>query len=185
MPLGSKFKPGDRVQWLDEDLEGVVTGVDAGRILVRTMDGFEITASPDSIVHIPERISFPVPPEALASASDPDPKPGPSQRRDKRARYGPAMEVDLHIEKLHPNPEKLNTHSLLDVQLETARGQLEFAMRKRIQKIVFIHGVGEGVLKAELRTLFRRYEGLQVRDADFRIYGQGATEVFIPQDVFG
>ena len=73
---------------------------------------------------------------------------------------------------------------ILDRQLDTARGQLEFAMRKRIQRVVFIHGVGQGVLKAELRTLFRRYEGVRYGDADYRKYGQGATEVYIPQSSF-
>ena len=68
--------------------------------------------------------------------------------------------------------------------METARRQLEFALSKRIQKVVFIHGVGQGVLKAELRTLFRRYDHLKVREADYRSYGLGATEIYIPQEAF-
>ena len=43
--------------------------------------------------------------------------------------------------------------------------------------LVFIHGVGLGVLKEEVRSFFRNFEGLEVYDADFREYGKGATVV--------
>ena len=92
------------------------------------------------------------------------------------------MEVDLHIEKLVPYLKGLSNHDILTKQIDTARGQLEFAIRKRIQKIVFIHGVGEGVLKAELEYLFSRYDNVKFYDADYQRYGLGATEVYIFQN---
>jgi hypothetical protein len=55
-------------------------------------------------------------------------------------------------------------------------------MRKRIQKIVFIHGVGEGILKAELDFLLGRYDNLKFYDADYQKYGLGATEVYFFQN---
>ncbi|MCB0433939.1 MAG: Smr/MutS family protein, partial [Mangrovimonas sp.] len=66
-------------------------------------------------------------------------------------------------------------------QLETARRQLEFAIKKRIQKVVFIHGVGEGVLRTELEFLFGRYDNVSFYDANYQKYGLGATEVYIFQ----
>ena len=54
-------------------------------------------------------------------------------------------------------------------------------MLKRIQKVVFIHGVGEGVLKLELEYLFKRYDNLKFYDANYQKYGLGATEVYIYQ----
>ena len=71
---------------------------------------------------------------------------------------------------------------MLNLQLETAKRQLEFAMRKRIQKVVFIHGVGEGVLKEELKYLFNRYDNVSFYDAEYKKYGLGATEVYIYQN---
>ena len=53
--------------------------------------------------------------------------------------------------------------------------------RKQIQKVVFIHGVGEGVLKSELHFLFKKYS-IQSYDASYQKYGQGATEVYINQN---
>ena len=58
----------------------------------------------------------------------------------------------------------------------------KYAIEKGVPSIVFIHGVGEGVLKAELETLFSRYD-LSYQDADYMRYGMGATEVFL-QNIF-
>ncbi|NNK27798.1 MAG: Smr/MutS family protein, partial [Flavobacteriaceae bacterium] len=63
-----------------------------------------------------------------------------------------------------------------------ARRQLEFAIKKRIPKIVFIHGVGEGVLKLELEYLFGRYDNILFYDANYQKYGVGAIEVRIFQN---
>ena len=92
------------------------------------------------------------------------------------------MEVDLHINQLIRNPRGMNNHDMLTLQVDTARRQLEFAIKKRIQKVVFIHGVGEGVLRAELEYLFSRYENVRYYDADYQKYGQGATEIYIMQN---
>ena len=94
----------------------------------------------------------------------------------------PTMEVDLHINQLVNSSKGMSHHEMLNLQMDTAKRQLEFAMRKRIQKVVFIHGVGEGVLKEELNFLFGRYDNLKHYDADYQKYGLGATEVYIYQN---
>ena len=51
---------------------------------------------------------------------------------------------------------------------------------KKGQKIVFIHGKGDGVLrKAILQELKYKYKNYQSQDASFREYGFGATMVTI------
>ena len=72
---------------------------------------------------------------------------------------------------------------LLDILLP--KSQLNFAIRKRIQNVIFIHGVGEGVLKQELLFTLKHYEHIVVRDADNLKYGWGATEVYLTQKAFG
>ena len=91
------------------------------------------------------------------------------------------MEVDLHIHQLVKSYKKFSKHEILTLQLDTAKRQLQFAMRKRIQKVVFIHGVGEGVLKLELEYLFKQYDNIKFYDANYQKYGLGATEVYIYQ----
>lgn len=180
-----KFKAGDSIQFLDELTRGVVLEVLPGRLRLRTDDGFEMVVPRQAVVRVPDDTSVfsglggvPHPP-----AEEEAPR-RPVSGRGKKSRSVPAMEVDLHIEKLVPDWRGMSAYDILDHQLETARRQLEFALRKRIQRVVFIHGVGEGVLREELATLFRRFEGLRVQEADPRKYGLGATEVYIPQDRF-
>ena len=92
------------------------------------------------------------------------------------------MEVDLHINQLVKSSRGMTNYEMLNLQLQTAKRQLEFAIHKRVQRIVFIHGVGEGVLRQELETLFRRYDNLTYYDANYQKYGLGATEVYIHQN---
>jgi hypothetical protein len=94
----------------------------------------------------------------------------------------PPPEFDLHIEKLAKNFKGMSNFDILNLQSETAKRHIEFAIRNRIPKIVFIHGVGEGILKAELDFLLGRYESISFRDANYQKYGLGATEVFIRQN---
>ena len=76
----------------------------------------------------------------------------------------------------------MSNFDMLNIQLDTAKRQLDFAIGKRIQKVVFIHGVGEGILKEELHYLFKKYDNLKYYDADYQKYGLGATEVYIYQN---
>ena len=76
----------------------------------------------------------------------------------------------------------MSNFDMLNLQLDTARHRLEQAIKSRQKRLVFIHGVGEGVLKQELETLFRRYDHIDFYDADFKTYGFGATEVYIYQN---
>jgi hypothetical protein len=58
------------------------------------------------------------------------------------------LEVDLHINQLIKSTRGLDNYDMLNLQLDTAKSKIEFAISKRISKVVFIHGVGEGVLNA-------------------------------------
>lgn len=178
----SRFKAGDRVQLIDELTSGIVVSVTPEHVKFRTPEGFVLEAAQGNLVLLPsEETSFLGNINFSAVLKESDTKPSGGRKTGRRQKYVPPMEVDLHIEKLVPSVRGLNTIDILNYQLDAARGQLEFALRKRIQRIVFIHGVGQGVLKQELRTLFRRYEGLEVKDADPRKYGMGATEVYVTQ----
>ena len=76
----------------------------------------------------------------------------------------------------------MSNYDILTLQSETAKRHLEFAIRNRIPKIVFIHGVGEGILKSELDFLLGRYDNVVFQDGNYQKYGLGATEVFIKQN---
>ena len=91
------------------------------------------------------------------------------------------LEVDLHINQLTKSTRGMDNFDMLTLQLNTARSKVEYAIQKRISKLVFIHGVGAGVLKTELNYLLNKYP-VKYYDASYKKYGLGATEVYIYQN---
>lgn len=180
------LQAGDRVELLDDALSGIVQKVEKNEVFIKTEDGFIMSFPVDEVVKIKDDINdidveeFDF--KEVLKEKQPSKKPQ-SNRIKPKERNAPPMEVDLHINQLVRSAKGLSNHEMLNLQLDTARHKLEFAMRKRIQKIVFIHGVGEGVLKMELEYLFGRYSNVKFYDADYQKYGLGATEVYILQNV--
>ncbi len=86
-------------------------------------------------------------------------------------------EIDLHIEELMDNWSGLGNAQLMDVQLKKVMEELDAAIAARMQRIVFIHGVGNGRLKQEVRRILSTYKGIRFHDASYQRYGFGATEV--------
>lgn len=90
------------------------------------------------------------------------------------------VEVDLHIDELLDSTGGMGNGEILTYQLDKFREVLEQYRDKKGQKIVFIHGKGDGVLrKAILDELKRKYKNYPYQDASFREYGFGATMVTI------
>lgn len=180
------LKAGDKVAVLDEDMEGKVLSVSGSEVQIETSEGFLMSFSAQDLVKIEAALPDILPPEVENFSEVIKEKEASKKRKSVRLkpkeRHQPPMEVDLHIGKLVPKTGGLSNYEILNIQMDTARRQLEFAISKRIQKIVFIHGVGEGVLRAELETLFHRYENIKFYDADYQKYGLGATEVYIFQN---
>ena len=182
------FKVGDYVLVLDEDLSGVVKKVEADTVLIETDEGFLIDFRSNELVK--KQKSQSLKSEIFSHdnidtivAEKESQKRRQQVRKKPKERFEPTMEVDLHINQLVKSPKGMTNHDMLTLQLDTARRKLDFAISKRIQKIVFIHGVGEGVLKMELEYLFGRYNNVKFYDANYQKYGLGATEVYIYQNV--
>ncbi|MBW2961353.1 Smr/MutS family protein [Mesonia aestuariivivens] len=183
--MNNNFKVNDRVEVLDEPIIGRVTGFNDTLVVIETIDGFLLEFSPEELVQsFEDEIDIVVKYDDVKAALQED-KSLKSKKRTsvKRKKVIPPMEVDLHIHHLVNSTKSLSNFEMLNIQLDTARRQLEFAINKRIQRIVFIHGVGQGVLKAELETLFSRYVNVKFYEADYKEYGLGATEVYVFQSV--
>lgn len=177
------FKIGDRVEVLDEAIAGQVLSVDGDMITLETIDGFPMRYASKELVKIKGDINVSNFEIAKVKKEKELPKKSVISVLKPKERNAPKMEVDLHINQLVKSTKGLGNFDMLNLQLETAKRQLDFAIRKRIQKIVFIHGVGEGILKEELYYLFGKYDNLKFYDADYQKYGLGATEVYIFQNV--
>lgn len=103
-------------------------------------------------------------------------------KENKKVEYTPKMEeVDLHIEHLMDNYKSLTNSEIIDIQLSRFRTAIEGAILHKRRKMVFIHGVGNGKLKHEIRRLLdTEYRSLaRYQDASFKEYGYGATMVLL------
>lgn len=90
------------------------------------------------------------------------------------------VEIDLHIGELLDDTCGMSNSEILNYQLDKFREVMEQYKKKREQRIVFIHGKGDGVLrKALLDELKRKYSNCRHQDASFQEYGFGATMVTI------
>lgn len=120
----------------------------------------------------PEKIK-----EALLPKKTPEHK---VQSVEKRLKHGHIVEVDLHIHELLDDTTNMTNGEMLEYQLGVFRKTLETYKHQKGQKIVFIHGKGEGVLRnALLKELKSKYRTYTYQDASFREYGFGATMVII------
>ena len=116
--------------------------------------------------------------EALLQKPTPQ-VPGKLQKKQQKA-VSEIVEVDLHIHELLDDTTGMGNAEMLNYQLDVFRKTLEEYKNRKGQKIVFIHGKGDGVLRrAILEELKRKYKNYSSQDASFREYGFGATMVTI------
>jgi len=174
------FKVGDKVSVLDVDCSGYITKIMDNTLYVKTDDGFEIPYSFEELVKLDSEILnssliFTNPVKEFSKNKSLNNK----TRVFKKNRKQSIMVVDLHIDKILNSTKGLKNFDILTIQLETARKKLDFALSKGIKSLIFIHGVGDGVLKLELEYILRSYENFKFFPANFRQYGDGATEVII------
>jgi len=178
------IQKGDKVTVLDEAVNGTVLSIKDDQVTVETEDGFELTYSLRELIKIDSSVNLGIGGhnfnEVLKDKEIPKPRSFVKEKKNKDERAAP--EFDLHIEKLVPNKRGMSNYDILTLQTEMAKRHIEFSIRNRIPKIVFIHGVGEGVLKSELDFLLGRYDEIIFQDADYQKYGLGATEVYIKQN---
>jgi len=88
-------------------------------------------------------------------------------------------EIDLHIEELTDSHKGLSNHEILSQQMIAFRQFYAKSKMNKTKKIIVIHGVGEGVLRYEIRSFLNKQNGVEYYDANFQEYGQGATVIEI------
>ncbi len=100
----------------------------------------------------------------------------PSEEKKQVAK--PAKEIDLHIEKLRDDFHFLNKQEMLDIQLAKFEESLDAAIVHQFEKIIFIHGVGNGTLQHQIHKIVSKHPQVKTfMDAQKEKFGYGATEV--------
>ena len=118
--------------------------------------------------------------EALLQKKKEDSRPRHAPQPARKQKADNTVEVDLHIHELLDNTNGMTSGDMLNYQLDVFRKTMDEYRGKKNQRLVFIHGKGEGVLRnALLKELKSKYGSCLSQDASFREYGFGALLVII------
>ena len=175
------LKLGDKVYILDANFSGHITKIDGSQINIKTEDGFEMMFDISELIkvddelfnsHLISKMNY----KEIQFQNIDEKKKNKfkinKQRKDITV-------VDLHIDKLIKFQKNLKKHEILSFQLKIVKKNLDLAILNGAKRIIFIHGVGQGILKFELEKILRLYNNLEFCPANFKEYGYGATEVSI------
>ena len=162
------LKKGDKICVIDEDLCGEFAFAKAEQITFICEHGFEHTRPASQLIYA-SNFDFNTPP------FQPD-LPAVSANTQKHNNPEKLI-VDLHLHEVVSYTSNMTNHEKVLAQLDRAKSALEEAESKRIKKVILIHGVGKGKLKKELHHFLNGKTNINYYDADYRRFGQGATEV--------
>lgn len=190
------FRPGDRVRFLNDIGEAeVLFVIDANSVQIKDETGFDYPFAKKELLLVGDYASE----REAYKQVEPELREIIDRNIDHRAvrkadadfqlrfrnrnatnirRRGEFMEVDLHLHELVDNESGLDNATKLEIQLSHFERMLKQCEQQRISRLIAIHGVGQGVLRAEIRKLLDQfYPHCTFHDADFNSYGYGATEV--------
>jgi dsDNA-specific endonuclease/ATPase MutS2 len=193
-----EFKVGDRVRFLNDEGEGIILSFSSPNIaLVEDSTGFAYEHEVRELVHVvpldKELKKYEEVNPDLASLLERniDAEMVKKANADFKAIYkgkqgseikgkGDWMEVDLHAHELLESQRGMTNGDIVVYQLEHFERMLRNAEEKKMKRVIFIHGVGQGVLRQEIRRILNEYyPHCEFMDAPYHIYGYGATEVRI------
>ena len=191
-----EFRKGDHVRFLNDAGEGTIVGFpQEGFALVEDSSGFAFEHALRELVKIENtRHEFSLYNQVLPNTREMldrnmDAHAVKAAAKDFKNRYkeraanefphnAEVFEVDLHIHELLDNYERMTNGEIVSIQMEHFERMLAIAERKKVKKVVFIHGVGQGVLRAEIRSFLKSYyPQCEFLDGSYQKYGYGATEV--------
>lgn len=192
-----KYKIGDKVRFLDEVGEAVIKKiVNETTVIIEDDSGFDYEYPVKGLMISANRMNeydaydTVVPSEREIIDKNIDSSKVLAADKDFKSKYNKLeavytkqhdfMEVDLHILELIDSEVGLDATAKLDIQISHFERMLKNAERDRIHRVVFIHGVGQGVLRQKIREMLRMYyPNMTFHDGDYARYGYGATEIRI------
>lgn len=99
---------------------------------------------------------------------------------EARKHLPPARSViDLHIEKLTNDWEKMSNAEILNTQLNEFHKWFDLAIAHHQHSLIVIHGIGKGVLKDEIHDELKLKRNVKTFINQYHPkYGYGATEIY-------
>jgi len=194
-----ELKPGQLVKFLNDVGSATVVRVEGSTVLVEDEHGFERSVDQSELLLAlnPEveakQYGDTIPDVSKLLTQEVGEKRMRELQKDFEVRYQNAqatsmarrdahMEVDLHIHELVDNQRGIPDKAKITIQMNHFDRMMDIAKREKLRRIVFIHGVGQGVLRHQIRSsLEQHHPDCSFRDGDPHRYGSGATEVWLGQ----
>ena len=118
--------------------------------------------------------------EALIPKKTTPPKQQPARKNSPSEKTANIIETDLHANEILETTAGMDAKDILNYQLKVFNDTMQQHLKHPGQRLVFIHGKGDGVLRnAIIRELKAHYKQCIYQDASFREYGFGATMITI------
>ena len=195
------LKVGTKVRFLDEVGNGIVTKIlSEAKVMVEDDSGFEYPYDASRLLVIEdakeEKMAYErvIPSVLEIVQQDLSAERKTRIEKDFKTKYKEAnarsnersdMEVDLHMHAIVDSQSGLEPSTMLELQLAHFERMLQIGISQRMKKLVFIHGIGQGVLRHQIWSrVDQYYPDCSCRSADPREYGSGATEVWIGERAF-
>ena len=101
--------------------------------------------------------------------------PRPPSMQD-RGNFNPVL--DLHLDALVDDPSAVPKNKVLSLQMEHFDRFVDQALRLDVERVVIVHGLGNGILKTEIHQKLEHVPFVRKFSNDYHPqYGYGATEV--------
>ncbi len=187
-----RFNKGDKVSFLNDVGTGIVLEeLSDYTVLIETEDGFDVKYKKSELILARSEADYKL--EGLEHVIAVKEKIELENKQkkhkkfdqkfnhvDKMSNRNGVVEVDLHIENLIDSHHGMGNAQILQVQMANFIREINSAIYRKAHKLIVIHGVGEGTLKAEIRSeLYRHYPNCEYHDASYQLYGYGATEIIL------
>lgn len=177
-----QFKVGQKIVFLEESGGGVIEGIsEHGKFVVLDEDGFKrfYVASQLASVQGEDYSIDDIDASSIADSDNGVVNLKTNIAGSNRKRNKTCPEVNLHIEELTESHFGLSNYEILSRQMMAFKRFYDISRSRKQRKIVVIHGIGEGVLRYEVRSFLNGENGVEYYDADYTEYGQGATAIEI------
>jgi len=174
--LFMKFKPGDKVNILNQDYGGeIIKFISPNMYEIYADHGFSEIHEEDNLVISGNLEDY----RFQTFVPENHKKDQEIARRKQSGEIENQILIDLHTWEFIETTSGLSNHEILLKQVSQFRNAMNLAMSNNTKEIIIIHGVGKGVLRREIRIqLDEYYPDAKYFDAPVKDYGiNGATKV--------
>lgn len=161
-----EFEIGQEVKFKDAAGGGVIVRIEGDDIYVLDGFGFDM---PYSVHQLLPKLDVPIGQVQNKEAKSVKAGAPAAQQVDR-------LVIDLHSHELLESTHGMTRYEILSYQLDKAAETVREARRRKVERVLIIHGKGSGKLQQEVHELLRKLGGMEYYFADFSDGGYGATE---------